>query len=111
MFTSLAAQNTVTAKMVTLHFEGRAIHVRQGLTVAAALLEAGITSFRDMPVSGAARGPFCMMGVCFDCLMVIDGMANSQACMTEVRDGMRIERQQGPADIGPDNSSAPEPSS
>jgi predicted molibdopterin-dependent oxidoreductase YjgC len=41
-----------------------------------------------------------MMGVCFECLVEIDGVANRQACMTEVRDGMRIKRQSGANDIG-----------
>lgn len=102
MFTSLAPHNS---GKVTLNYEGRELSVRSGLSVAAALLEAGITRFRDTPVSGAGRGPFCLMGVCFDCLMVIDGRANSQACMTEVRDGMHIERQSGAADVGPDKAS------
>lgn len=96
MFTSLAPD---AGETVILIYEGRPIRVRSGLTVAAALLEAGVTQFRDTPVSSSARGPFCMMGVCFDCLMVIDGMANSQACMTEVKDGMHITRQSGAAEI------------
>jgi predicted molibdopterin-dependent oxidoreductase YjgC len=41
-----------------------------------------------------------MMGVCFDCLAVIDGVASVQSCLTEVRDGMRIERQAARRDIG-----------
>jgi predicted molibdopterin-dependent oxidoreductase YjgC len=40
-----------------------------------------------------------MMGVCFDCLVEIDGVANRQACMIEVRDGMRVKRQLGASDI------------
>lgn len=87
------------ARMVTVNFEGRELRVRAGLTVAAALLEAGITHFRNTPVTGAPRGPYCMMGVCFDCLLVIDGMANQQSCMLEVREGMRIERQSGAAAV------------
>lgn len=83
------------AETVTLVFEGREIHVRKGLSVAAALLENGITHFRDTPVSGEARAPFCMMGVCFDCLLVINDTANCQSCLTEVHDGMRISRQSG----------------
>ena len=55
--------------------------------------------FRTTAVDGRARGPFCMMGVCFDCLVEIDGLANCQACMTEVQAGMRIKRQQGANDI------------
>jgi D-hydroxyproline dehydrogenase subunit gamma len=50
---------------------------------------------RTTPVSGSPRAPYCMMGVCFECLMEIDGIANRQACMVRVRPGMRITRQQG----------------
>ncbi len=87
---------------VRIEFEGQALPAQLGDTVAAALLAANHWCFRSTPVSGAARGPFCMMGVCFDCLVEIDGVANRQACMTEVRDGMRVKRQQGASDIGPD---------
>jgi predicted molibdopterin-dependent oxidoreductase YjgC len=98
---------------VRIEFEGQALLARAGDTVAAALLAGNHWRFRTTPVSGAARGPFCMMGVCFDCLVEIDGVANRQACMTEVRDGMRVKRQQGASDIGPnlfadsDQESAP----
>ncbi len=47
------------------------------------------------PVTGSARGPYCMMGVCFDCLVEIDGEGNRQACMIEARDGMVVKRQMG----------------
>lgn len=66
---------------------------RKGLSVAAALLAAGINHFRDTPTNGAPRAAFCMMGACFDCLLVIDGTANQQSCMILVREGMQIERQ------------------
>ena len=45
--------------------------------------------------------PYCMMGICFDCLMVNDGEANRQACMVTVADGMTVETQQGAPAIGP----------
>ena len=79
----------------TLDFEGTKIPARPGDTVAAALLLAGIATFRDTPVSGAPRAPYCMMGICFDCLLEIDGIANRQACMTEAAAGMTLRRQQG----------------
>jgi len=79
---------------LTLYFEGSAIPAREGDSVASALLAAGIRSTRTTPVSGAQRGPFCMMGACFDCLAVVDGRDNTQTCMTPVRDGMRVARQQ-----------------
>ena len=36
-----------------------------------------------------------MMGACFECLAVVDGRPNVQTCMTPVRDGMRVRRQDG----------------
>ena len=87
-------------EVVTLRFEGRDIAARRGDSVAAALLVANVGATRTTPVSGAPRAPYCMMGVCFDCLMVIDGVADRQACMVEVADGMRVARQQGAPEIG-----------
>ena len=78
-----------------IYFDGVGIAATEGETVAAALLAAGIVATRDTTVKGTPRGPFCMMGVCFDCLVEIDGVANRQACMTIVRDGMAIARQRG----------------
>jgi predicted molibdopterin-dependent oxidoreductase YjgC len=80
---------------VTITLDGRPVRARADDTVAAALLAAGIASCRTTPVSGAPRGPYCMMGVCFDCLVVIDGVGNRQACLTRVRDGMAVEVQAG----------------
>ncbi len=80
---------------LTLTFEGQPMPARDGDSVASALLAAGVRSTRMTPRSGAARGPYCMMGACFECLAVVDGVANVQTCMTPVRDGMRIERQDG----------------
>ena len=87
------------AVQITIEFEGQPVTAQEGDTVAAALLRSGQWTFRTTAVNGRARGPFCMMGVCFDCLVEIDGLANSQACMTNVQAGMRIKRQQGANDI------------
>ena len=80
---------------VTVVINGRSVAVPQGETVAAAVLAENIGYTRTTAVKQQPRAPFCMMGVCFDCLMVIDGIPNQQACMVQVRDGMRIERQHG----------------
>ena len=80
---------------VTVVINGRSVAVPQGETVAAAVLAENIGYTRTTAVKQQPRAPFCMMGVCFDCLMVIDGVPNQQTCMVQVRDGMRIERQQG----------------
>jgi predicted molibdopterin-dependent oxidoreductase YjgC len=86
---------------ITLLFEGREVTARAGDSVAAALLGAGLRSFRATPVSRSARAPWCMMGVCFDCLVEIDGVASRQACMTQAVDGMRVRRQMGAKDLSP----------
>lgn len=83
------------AQRVAVTIDGRPFEARAGDTVAAALLAAGLADCRTTPVSGRARGPYCLMGVCFDCLVVIDGRPNQQACLTQVRPGMRVERQRG----------------
>lgn len=94
------------APQVRIVFEGQTLLAHAGDTVAAALLAGGQLRFRTTPISGAGRGPFCMMGVCFDCLVEIDGVANRQACMIEVRNGMRVKCQQGASDIGADGRAA-----
>lgn len=73
--------------------------VPQGTTVAAMVLTQGLRATRTTPVSGAKRAPFCMMGVCYDCLMLIDGKANQRACVIYVKNGMQVEIQQG---VGPE---------
>ena len=67
--------------------------VAAGASAAAAMLAAGLRNIRETPVEGRERGPYCMMGICFDCLAEIDGVPNRQSCMVEVRPGMRIRRQ------------------
>ena len=89
---------------VTILFEGEPIRARAGESVASALLAAGILAVRTTPVSGAPRGPFCMMGACFDCLAVVDGVGAVQTCLVPVREGMRIERQHGARDVAAEDA-------
>ncbi len=84
-----------------LSFEGEPLAARPGDSVAAALLAGGVGAFRATPVSGAARAPWCMMGVCFDCLVEIDGVAGRQACMVDAAEGMRVRRQHGARALDP----------
>ncbi|AZO79132.1 MULTISPECIES: (2Fe-2S)-binding protein [unclassified Bosea (in: a-proteobacteria)] len=76
-------------------FDGRPLTGREGDTVTASLLANGVTACRETPVSGVPRAPYCLMGVCFDCLVVIDGIGNRQGCLVPLREGMRIETQHG----------------
>lgn len=101
MFRRLEAAGTGAApgRTVRISVDGARIDCREGDSVAAALFAAGIPACRDTAVSGTPRGPFCMMGVCYDCLVGIDGRANQQACMTRVREGMAVVRQTGAREV------------
>jgi len=83
----------MTAQTVTVYVDGKPVSVHPEDSAAAAALKAELGHTRVSPVSGERRAPYCMMGVCFECLMVIDGVPSRQACMVRVHPGMRIERQ------------------
>ena len=84
---------------VTIVFEGRPLRVPAGITVAAALLVGGVSEFRSSVVGGVPRAPYCMMGVCFECLVEIDGVPARQSCLIPVREGMVVARQRGAAHL------------
>lgn len=75
---------------VVVTINGRAVEARAGVTVAAAMLNTGLTTFRRS-VTGEARAAVCGMGICHECRVTIDGIAQRRACMEVVRDGMEIE--------------------
>ncbi|HTR84808.1 MAG TPA: FAD-dependent oxidoreductase [Reyranella sp.] len=74
---------------IRIRFDGAEIEALAGETVAAALAASDIVAVRQAR-SGAPRGPFCGMGVCFDCLVTIDGRPNQRACLTKVEPGMEV---------------------
>ena len=85
------------SRWIEVYVDGTSTRVREGESVAAALLASGMRSCRTTLVSGAPRAPYCMMGVCFECLVEIDGVPNRQSCQIPVEQGMQIRRQQGAA--------------
>lgn len=80
--------------------DGAEVLARPGESVAAALLAAGHAAFRRSAVSGVSRGPWCLMGACFECLVEIDG-ARQRACMVRAEQGMRIETGQSRRKLSP----------
>ena len=78
---------------VKIEFDGTVVEAVEGDTVAGAIMAAGISDLREATVSGASRGPYCMMGVCFECLVEIDGIGHQQACLLSVKNGMIIKRE------------------
>ncbi len=63
--------------------------------LAAALFANGVRVFRTMPRTGRPRGGFCFAGRCSDCQVIVDGVPNVMACVTPLREGMRVQTQHG----------------
>ena len=74
---------------VTITLDGRPLRVDGTISVAAALLGAGVSNFRHS-VTGAERGPLCGMGTCQECRVTIDGVPHRRACLITVCEGMRV---------------------
>ena len=81
------------AETITVILDGQSVRVPVGVTVAAALLGHDDSHLCRSAAKQQKRGPHCLMGVCFECLVAIDGVRNRQACLERVRDGMRVDRQ------------------
>lgn len=90
MFRSIDLPVDETRASIVISVDGREIAAREGQTLASALLAADVVHFRRTPVSGKPRAPLCLMGVCFDCLVHVDGASNVQSCLVEVRAGMNV---------------------
>ena len=75
---------------VSFTFAGRAVRARRGETVAMALWAAGIVALRQSSRDGGPRGVLCNMGVCYECLVRVDGVL-VRACTTIAADGMQVE--------------------
>jgi hypothetical protein len=84
-----------------IHVDGEPIPVRPGQTVAAALIAGGRSAWRVSRGAGEPRGLFCGMGVCFDCLVTINGARSVRACLTAAEPGDVVvtERRTGHDDL------------
>jgi predicted molibdopterin-dependent oxidoreductase YjgC len=76
---------------IVLQINGRPATAHPGETVAAVLLAEGIRTFRHTPGRHEPRGLFCGIGICYECLVTVNGAANVRACVTVVAAGMAIE--------------------
>jgi predicted molibdopterin-dependent oxidoreductase YjgC len=86
----LADADTLRPDPVTVFVNGAPVRAHPGETVATALLAAGSARFRTSR-TGAPRAPVCNMGVCFECVVTVDGRPAMRSCMTLVEPGMKIE--------------------
>ncbi len=86
-------QNLASSQnFVKIDFEGNLCEVPENISVAAAIQYLGINNTKNT-FADEQRAPYCHMGICFECLMEIDGVANQQACLIPVREGLQVRRQ------------------
>jgi NADH dehydrogenase/NADH:ubiquinone oxidoreductase subunit G len=78
-------------KAIQVIVDGSPVEANEGETIATVLLSAGIQTFRFTHKNKAPRGIYCGMGICYECLVTVDGIHAVRACVTPVVDGMRIE--------------------
>lgn len=83
----------------TVIVEDQPVAVQADETVAGVLLRVFGSDYRTHTIGDQARAPYCLMGVCFECLAEVDGVPNRQGCLVPVSEGMRIARQRGPAKV------------
>lgn len=83
-------------------FAGQPVRAYPGETVGTALMAAGIATFRLTRQGARPRGIFCGIGICFDCLVVVEGRLNQRACLTPARSGLVVLPQAGAGELEPE---------
>lgn len=81
-------------RAVTITVDGSPVEACEGESVLAALWAAGVRTLHRTAKAGEPRAFLCGIGVCFDCVVTVDGERSVRACMTPVADGMAVEVQQ-----------------
>ena len=84
----MSLRDSESTDQILMTVNGRAVRVRAGSSVAAALMQAGVAC--HLSVSGEPRGPLCGMGICMECRAEVDGVAHARTCQMTVREGMRV---------------------
>ncbi len=84
-------RNHFSEKPVMVRVNGKEVPAQEGDLVSTVLHQQGITGFHQHPQTGKLSGVYCMMGVCYQCLVTINGLANCRACQTFIQENMHIE--------------------
>ncbi len=77
-------------KEIVITVDGKSIIAFEGETLLAVMIASGIKTLRKSSVFKEPRGGLCGMGVCYDCLVKINGVSQ-RACMSYVKEGMEIK--------------------
>lgn len=90
MFRRLDNYSTEDLATISYEFNGKMLHAISGENLAAALLREGVPFFRLHPIDSSQRLPFCMMGVCQECLVTVDGGGTRRSCLITVQQGIVV---------------------
>ncbi len=82
-------RDTKRPPAVVIEIDGEQLEAFPGESLATAILASGRRVFRRTQ-GGSPRAPFCNMGVCFDCVVTVDGVTTLRSCMIAVRPGMKV---------------------
>lgn len=81
-------------RTITFTFNGNPIQCEEGQSIAAALINSDQRELRKTRFGDEPRSIFCGIGICFDCVVVVNGVANQRSCLIEAHDGMKVESAQ-----------------
>lgn len=87
-------KSVIRGRAVTITIDESEVSAFEGESVASVMMVEGKVAMRTT-TDDQPRGVFCGMGVCFDCLVIVDDVPNTRACMTWVKEGMRVKTQKG----------------
>ena len=99
MTTRRIEKGVIRGRQFEFEVDNEKIVAYEGETVSAALMASGRRTFRYTTKKGHPRGTFCGIGLCHDCLMIIDGIPNTRACQTLATPGCRVETQKGAGNL------------
>ena len=82
--------SVVDTEKIRIKIDGVMFEVPNNINVAEAICLSTSGRTRKTRANKKSRGPYCMMGVCYECLTMIDGAPNQQSCTKKVHDNMII---------------------
>lgn len=83
----------IRGPQVLFEFDRRVVTAYEGESIGAALMADGVVNLHCSTQTHSPRGLYCGMGICFECVAIVDDLPNVRTCVTEVTQGMRVQRQ------------------
>lgn len=81
---------------ITITLNGESVSGVLGQTLAGVMLGANVLAWRTTRRQGRPRGAFCGIGVCFDCLVEVNGQRDVRACQRRAASGDVVVSQGAP---------------